>query len=157
MRSEIVEQLKKEIEPLLVEDGLDLVDVLFHRSGSSGRLRILIDRPHPEHPARSGVTVADCETVSRKVGPLLDAMNIFTGRYYLEVSSPGLDRPLRKREDFQRFAGEPVKVRTYGPFEGKKFFQGKLLGMDGDNVRLEVNDREVSIPLEFIVGASLDF
>ncbi len=99
-------------------------------------MRIFIDKPE-------GITIEDCQNVSRQVGTILDVEDFIEGSYTLEVSSPGLDRRLVKPADFERFAGRLVKVVLRTPKQGARRFQGKLLGIDRDKVQLQVGGGEV--------------
>lgn len=111
--------------------GFDLVDVELVGGRSHQTLRVYID-------SRGGITVDDCADVSRHVSAILDVEDPLPGSYTLEVSSPGLDRPLVTRADFERYAGETIKLRTHEPVAGRRNFTGRLLGMTGDNVSIEV-------------------
>ena len=132
----MVEQLEKALEVLLKESGYELYDLKFIRQKSKKTLRIFID-----HPERS-IAIKDCEEVSRKVGPLLDEQELLKGAYYLEVSSPGVERELRNERDFKRFVGETVKVITLEPVEKRTVFIGKLTDFDLENKALEVLERD---------------
>ena len=104
----------------------------------------------------STVTVGACSRISRAVSALLDVEDAVKGAYSLEISSPGIDRPLVKRGDFERFAGHVAKIETLRPRDGQKRFRGRLLGLDGDDVRIDVEDGEVAvIPLAEIATAKL--
>ena len=111
--------------------GFDLVDVELIGGRSHQTLRIYID-------CRGGITVDDCADVSRHVSAILDVEDPLPGSYTLEVSSPGLDRPLVTRADFERYRGETIKLRTHEPVAGRRNFTGRLLGVTGDSVTLEV-------------------
>ncbi|MEW5792090.1 MAG: ribosome maturation factor RimP [Pseudomonadota bacterium] len=113
--------------------GYELVDVEFVRAGRQPLLRLYIDAPE-------GVTVDDCALVSRQVSALLDVEDVIPGAYRLEVSSPGLDRPLKRREDFVRFAGHKVNLRLHQPMDGQRRFVGELVGVEGGAVLLRVDD-----------------
>lgn len=139
------------VEPLLVREGYELVDVEIVGTGSKTILRLFIDKP-------GGVSLDDCATVSQAVDAMLDVEDPFETSYTLEVSSPGLDRPLKKPADFQKYAGRKAKVKTYGPVEGagnRKVFVGQLLGWEDDSVRIEVDGTEYKVPSEAIAKAHL--
>ncbi|MCZ6605078.1 MAG: ribosome maturation factor RimP [Alphaproteobacteria bacterium] len=109
-----------------------------------------------EHEDGSTVTVGACSRISRAVSALLDVEDTVKGAYGLEISSPGIDRPLVKAVDFERFAGHVAKIETRRPRDGRKRFRGRLLGLDGDDVRIDVEGGEVAvIPLVEIVAAKL--
>jgi len=130
--------------------GLSLWDMEFQKQGPQWLLRIYIDR-------ESGVTLNDCETVSRDLSAVLDVEDSIAHAYTLEVSSPGLDRTLSKPEHFGRFIGSIVKVKTFQLINGQKVFRGKLTGMDDNAITLEVEgDGILVIPLNNITKASLE-
>lgn len=118
------------LEPIVEEKGLELVDVEFVKEGANWYLRIYIDKD-------GGVTIDDCEAVSRLLEEKLDAADPIEQAYILEVSSPGIDRPLKKASDFEKYCGEIIDVKLYQPKNGKKQFQGKLLGMTDGVISLE--------------------
>jgi ribosome maturation factor RimP len=114
-------------------------------------LRIYIDKP-------GGVSHADCELVSNQVGTLLDVEDLIPNRYVLEVSSPGIERGLFKRDDFERFAGSRIKLRTAQPIDGQRNFRGKLIGLVGDNVAFQADGRgQIEVPYDQIVKANIDY
>lgn len=117
---------------------------------------------NPKHPAlviyidkQGGVAVEDCERVSREAAALLDVEDPIPGRYNLEVSSPGLDRPLFTLEQFERFAGEIVQVSLYAPLEGRRKFKGTILGTENGRLRLEVDGAEVVLDMSNVAKARL--
>jgi len=121
--------------------------------GPPGRhmLRVYIDKP-------GGVSLGDCETVSNQIGVVLDVENLIPSRYTLEVSSPGLERGLYKREDYLRFAGSRVKVRTAEPIGAQRNFRGKLEGIADDLVHLDCDQLgHIEIPYEKILKANLEY
>lgn len=129
------------VEPVVAAHGLDLVDVELRGEGGGRVLRVFIDKPE-------GVTLADCEAVSQDLNPLLDVEDpLGGGGYTLEVSSPGLDRKLTRPEDFRRFAGQRVRVRTRTPVgePGRSNFTGELLGLDAGAVRLRLENRAEAV------------
>lgn len=145
---EQISGLDELIRPSVEAMGYELVGVEFLSPGSGGTLRIYID-------GATGITVDDCERVSRQVSSLLDVEDPIPGAYTLEVSSPGLDRPLFTPEHFQRFAGETVKIRLEIPMEGRRKLKGRLLGWVDDHVVVEEDGREISVPLQSIGRANL--
>lgn len=150
-------------EPVCRAHGVELVDVQWTMDRGGPVLRVLIDRERPDVEAGepgSGVSIDDCQGVSRDLSTALDVHEkvVPSGRYRLEVSSPGLDRPLVKRRDFERFAGREVKVQTRVPVPGtedRKNVQGVLRGLDGDTVRIEEGSTTFEIPWGDVVRANL--
>lgn len=128
--------------------GYELVDVEFVRAGRQPLLRIYVDSPR-------GITVDDCAAVSRQIGAWLDVEDIIAGAYRLEVSSPGLDRPLKRAEDFERFSGREISLRLHLPLEGQRRFQGELLGFEQGAVLLKVDQDVRRFPLSEIAKARL--
>lgn len=138
---ELTRRIWNEVEPHIEEQGFELVEVLLGRSGRRTVLRIFIDKP-------AGVTLDDCAAVSQLLGPILDAEDFFSGSYLLEVSSPGFDRPLRKAKDFERFAGETVRLRAATPVNGRRNFRGALLGYRDGLILLDCD----GTPFELHIG-----
>ncbi len=118
------------LEPIVEEKGLDLVEVEFVKEGANWYLRIFIDKD-------GGVTIDDCEDVSRQLEVKLDETDPIEQAYILEVSSPGIDRPLKKDKDFEKYKGEVIDVKLYQAVDGTKQFQGKLLGLEDGIISLE--------------------
>jgi ribosome maturation factor RimP len=148
--ADTVEQIRGLLDPILASLGLSLWDIEAQKHGPSWLLRVFIDREG------TGVTLDDCETVSRDLGAALDVEDLISHAYTLEVSSPGLDRKLSKPEHFVRFSGSAVKVKTYQLIDGQKVFQGKLLGLAGELVKVELESGSVvEIPMGDIAKASL--
>ncbi len=138
------------IEPLINDLGIELVDLDLKKMGGKALLRVYID-------TASGVTLDDCEQVSREVEALLDVEDPIPYSYVLEVSSPGLDRPLKKPEDFIRFTGNMVRVVTREPIEKQTFFVGSLAEAKDNDIVLHLSrDREVIIPYDNISSARLE-
>ncbi len=108
-----------------------------------------------EHRDGRPMTVEDCSTISRAVSALLDVEDPIVGPYVLEVSSPGIDRPLVRKQDFERFAGFDARLEMIRPIDGRRRFKGRLLGLSGDTVRLRVEEGEVALPLVDIRRAKL--
>ena len=120
----------------------------------NGLLRVYIDKPFGAEPA--GIVLEDCEIVSHQLSATLDVEDPITGQYRLEVSSPGLDRPLRKPADFERFSGSMIKVKMSLPSDtGQRNFTGKLIGIENQNVMLEVDGEQISLPLGGIEKAQI--
>ena len=140
--------LNKLVAPLVEDLGYEFVGLEYHRHPKNAVLRIYIDR-------EDGVGLEDCETVSRETAALLDVEDPIKGHYNLEVSSPGLDRPLFTLEQFHRFAGQQVKVTLFAPVDGRRRFQGPIIGITEDAVRIEQDGEEVALPLTGIAKARL--
>ncbi|WP_406678417.1 ribosome maturation factor RimP [Moorella sp. ACPs] len=149
--SKLTELIQSLVEPVLTEMGYELVDLQYGREGGRYILRLFIDRPE-------GIGLDDCEKVSRAVGDILDQEDPIPNSYYLEVSSPGLERPLKKETDFQRFAGRKIKLRTFAPIEGQRHFQGRLLGCREGQVQVQLDDgRRLAVTLDQVATARLVF
>ena len=137
--------------------GLDLFDVQFRREGSGMVLRVLIDRPGPASTPDDSVGVDDCANVSRDLSAILDVEDLVPTAYTLEVSSPGLDRPLRSAMDYRRFAGRRAKLVMRVAVDGQRFFKGTLGGMEDDDVLIDAEDgRRHRVPVEVITRANLE-
>jgi len=145
----VTERARAIASPLLQELGLELVDVEFRREAGGWILRVYLDK-------RGGVTLQDCQRVSEELSDLLDVEDLVGHPYSLEVSSPGLDRPLGREADFLRFVGERVRVTTSQAIEGQRRFLGTLKGYEGGRVVLEREDGSmVLIPHSLISKARL--
>lgn len=141
--------LRDMLEPGVRALGFELVEVEYKGAGGGQNvLRVYIDSP-------KGITVDDCARVSRQVSALLDVEDPIAEAYVLEVSSPGLDRPLTRREDFARYAGETVKVRMSEAVLGRRNFKGTLVGLEGDAVVVVVDNERFSLPIARIERARL--
>jgi ribosome maturation factor RimP len=168
MRKEIAE-LWNLIEPYAMGAGFDLVELQYGREGGGWALRVFIDRPYtpgdgPRLPgatepdplfAPQPVTFEDCERVSRDVSAALDVADLIPHAYALEVSSPGLDRPLRREQDFRRFAGQEVKIRTTEPVEARRNFSGTLVGAHDGVAEVTADGQTYRIPIDLVAKANL--
>lgn len=144
----VVLRLREICEPVLAGLGYDLVSIEVE-----GKIvRLYIDRLGEGEP----VGIEDCVKATREIDPVLDVADVMPGRYELEVSSPGVNRPLARRQDFERFAGKRVAVRTFEKVGDRRNFIGTLLGVEGDQIRIDVDGREHRVPLEEISKAHLD-
>ena len=137
-REEYEQKTEKLLEPILEANHFELVDVEYVKEGGSWYLRAYIDKP-------GGITVNDCEIVNRALGDLLDEHDFIEESYILEVSSPGLGRPLKKERDFARSLGEEVEIRTYRMVNKQKEFRGILKAYDKDTVTIETEEEEEQI------------
>jgi ribosome maturation factor RimP len=144
-----IREITELIEPTLNEMGFELVRVLVS-GGQRPTLQIMVERED-----QTSITVEHCAEVSRAVSALLDVADPIAGAYRLEVTSPGIDRPLVRRADYQRFAGLEARVETELPIDGRRRFRGRLVGLAGDQVRLALPEGEQSIPLDAIKKAKL--
>lgn len=135
-RHEIYEQRAEELlESILADMNFELVDVEYVKEAGTWYLRSYIDKP-------GGITVDDCEAVSRQFSDRLDQEDFIEDSYIMEVSSPGLDRPLKKDKDFERNLGREVEIRTYRPIEKEKEFYGILCAYDDNSVTIEREDKK---------------
>ena len=146
----IAARLQEIAERVAIDHGLELVHVEVAGPDNKPIVRVFIDKPQ-------GVTHDDCSEVSTHLGTILDVEDFIHASYTLEVSSPGLERGLYKRSDYERFSGSDAKLKTRQPISGQRNFRGRLLGVDGDEVIFEdrTNGR-VQIPLDLIVKANLE-
>ncbi|MCH1960818.1 MULTISPECIES: ribosome maturation factor RimP [Romboutsia] len=129
-----IEELVSEItEPL----NFEIVDVEYVKEAGEYYLRVFLDK-------EGGISLNDCEAVSRQLSEVLDVKDPIKDNYFLEVSSPGLDRPLKKDKDFVRYAGRDVEIKLYKPLNGSKQFEGTLVGLTEENtIKVIINDEEV--------------
>ena len=143
-----IDRLRQILKPVVEAMGCELVGVEFHPHGGNALLRVYIDKT-------TGISVTDCQQVSHQISGVLDVEDPISGHYTLEVSSPGLDRPLFEAAHFMRFAGHRVRVQLAAPLNGRKNWQGRLLGMHGADVVLAADGAELWVPLERIEKARL--
>ena len=137
-REEYEQKTEKLLMPIMEANGFELVDVEYVKEAGNWYLRAYIDKP-------GGITVDDCEVVNRELGDLLDRDDFIDDSYILEVSSPGLGRPLKKERDFIRSKGEEVEIRTYRMVDRQKEFRGVLKAWDKDTVTIEREDGQEQI------------
>ena len=145
---DVIERVREAAARVAGGYGLEVFDVQFRRETSGMVLRVRIDRPGPVGSAEESVSVDDCANVSRDLSAILDVEDIVPTAYTLEVSSPGLDRPLRSLDDYRRFTGRRAKVVLREPLEGQGFVKGQLAGVEGGDVLIDGDDgrrRRVSI------------
>lgn len=154
---DVVEQVRTVAARVAASYGLDIFDVQFRREAAGMVLRIQIDRPGPAATAEDSVSVDDCAVVSRDLSAVLDVEDIVPTAYTLEVSSPGLDRPLRTVDDFRRFAGRRAKLVMREAVDGQTFLKGQLGGVEGDRVVIDAEDRRRHrVPIGIITRANLE-
>jgi len=149
MASEVLERVREIVGQIVQFAGLEMVHLELHRHPGGTVLRLYIDKD-------GGVSVDDCARISHQVSAQLDIDDPIPGAYTLEVSSPGLDRPLVNDADFERFAGRRVRLSTYSPIEGRRNFQGRLIGLREGAVHMALDEREVAIPRAQIARARLE-
>jgi ribosome maturation factor RimP len=151
-KDDILEKVRRIAGPLAEQEGMELVDVEMGGPGGRQTLRLFIDR-------QGGVSLDDCTSISRAVSAALDVEDPIEGSYDLEVSSPGLDRPLRTPDHFQKYAGERVKVKTYAPIsegDSRKTFIGRLQGFEDGFVIVDVDGTVFRIPHTQVSKANVE-
>ena len=146
----IAERVQQLAEQVAIDHGVELVHAEVAGPENKPIVRVFIDKPH-------GVTHEDCSDVSVHLGTILDVEDFIHASYTLEVSSPGLERGLYKRSDFERFVGSQAKMKTRQPVDGQRNFRGTLLGVDGDYVLFDDRTNgQVKVPLDWIKKANLE-
>ena len=145
----VIDSVREILDPLLLQEGLELVDIEYRREGRGWVLRIYIDK-------EGGVSVEDCARISRELGNLLDLNDIIPGTYNLEISSPGLTRALKKVRDFESFKGKLVKIKTMTDIQGRRVFIGRLIDFVGNVASVEMDGHVYFIPSDEIERANLE-
>ncbi len=145
----IVRRAWSEFEPHLQEQGYELVEVEYGGGSRNRILRLFIDK-------EDGITLDDCSAAAQLLNPLLDVGEFIDAKYTLEVSSPGVSRPLRKPADFEKYAGDAVRVSTHAPSGGRRKFKGTLQGIRDGLVVLECDGQECEIHIENVKKANLE-
>lgn len=138
------------LEPLAASEGCELVACEWTTDLGRRVLRVFLDK-------EGGVKLEDCESFSRLIDPLLDVEGLIPEKYDLEVSSPGLNRPLRKLKDFERFEGECVTIKTSSPLNNRSNFKGLLKGVKDQKIQMEIDQQLYEIPFEMLLKANLEF
>ncbi|PPK53596.1 ribosome maturation factor RimP [Marinobacter persicus] len=144
-----LKQLEEILRPVVEGLGYELWGIEFRSRGTNSMLRIFID------DAENGISIEDCEKVSRQVSGVMDVEDPIQTEYTLEVSSPGMDRPLFRLEHYREFVGYTVKLRLRMAFEGRRKFQGLIKGVEDDDVIIQVDDHEYLLPFDSIEKASI--
>ncbi|MFW5873116.1 MAG: ribosome maturation factor RimP [Bacillota bacterium] len=147
----IITRTKKLVEDIIINDELEIVSVEYLKEGSNWVLRVYIED-------RDGnLSIEDCTRISRDLSDKLDEEDFIDNSYILEVSSPGVERPLRNEEDYNRFIGKKVFIKTYAPLDGQKEFNGTLKGLINNSVKIISDDSEeiIEIPYKSIADARL--
>lgn len=142
------QQLLDALEPRATSEGIELVTLEIVGAKKAPTIRVYIDTDH-------GVGFDELSSAQAWMGDLMDEIDPFPGAYTLEVSSPGIDRPLRTREHFERFAGEKCVVKTTGPVQGRSSFSGLLKGVEGDDVIVEVDGQDFAVPYDAVKKANI--
>lgn len=142
---QIKEKIQELVSNLLIENEIELVDMIYRRESGNTILRFFVDKV-------AGVTLDDCTKLSEEIGKILDSQDIMPSHYLLEVSSPGLDRPLKTKRDFERVIGQRIRVHTYEPICDKRDHGGEVKNIDDEYVTVD----EVKIPLNKISKAKLE-
>jgi ribosome maturation factor RimP len=147
-KAPVTQSVTELIEHGLLAKGLELVDVEFKKVGKNWVLRIYIDR-------EGGVTLEDCQKVSRLAGDLIEVEDVIEPVYTLEVSSPGLNRVLKKEKDFLKYSGKQITVQCHAPMDGRKKFTGILTDFIDQSIHLDVDGQQHTIPLSLVAKANL--
>ncbi|WP_099220951.1 ribosome maturation factor RimP [Listeria costaricensis] len=132
--SKVLEQVEAIVLPITEELGFELVDTAFEKEGKNWFLRIFIDK-------EGGIDIDECALVSEKVSEKMDESDPITQNYFLEVSSPGAERPLKKEADFENATGKYIHVTSFAPIDGRKMWEGTLLAYDGTTLSVEITDK----------------
>jgi ribosome maturation factor RimP len=147
---QLIAEIWQLVEPVVRVEGMELVEVEYRCESHGWVLRLFIDQ-------EDGITVDDCARISHVVGDLLDVADPIANQYHLEVSSPGLNRPLRKWEHFQRYLGSIVDVRASTSINNRRKFKGKLIESSPDGVTIDCDGQVFDIPFEFLERARLRY
>lgn len=142
--------LEKALAPLVEQGSAELVDLTFHKEGPKWLLRVYLDK-------EGGITLDDCADFSNRIGALLDETNLVAQSYILEVSSPGLDRIVKKEKDFLRFSGKAITLKLKAPEQGQRNFKGTLRGYKDGKVVFEIEGKEREFPHRLIDEVRLDY
>lgn len=132
----IEDQVEELVLPIVDKRAFELVDVEYVKEGKHWYLRVYIDKP-------GGINIDDCQDVSQELSDELDKLNPISQSYILEVSSPGLERPLKRDKDFEKYKGLAVEVKLFNPINGKKVFEGELLGLIDNKITIKQSNNEV--------------
>ncbi|WP_033829190.1 ribosome maturation factor RimP [Bacillus andreraoultii] len=150
--SKVIETVEQIALPIVTELGLEIVDIEYVKEGKNWFLRLFIDKD-------SGVDIEECGIVSERLSEKLDEIDPIPHNYYLEVSSPGAERPLKKQVDYEKAIGKHVYIKTYEPIDGEKVFEGTLKNFDGEiatiEVRVKTRLKAIEIPYKKIAQARL--
>ncbi len=152
-KNELLSEIEDIITPIIKNHDMELVDLKWSQRSGNWILCIYIDK-------EKGITLNDCEVINHEISDLLDRTDLISHHFVLEVSSPGVERPLKKKNDFVRFIDYNIKVSTHEPLQGQKNFKGRLRGINSDeNILLQLREsgNEIQIPFHKIAKANLIF
>ena len=149
MSKEIVDRVRALVEPILSDERMELVEIQYRREAHGWVLRFTIDK-------EGGVTLEDCSRINHDVGRTLDVEDFIPTRYHLEVSSPGLNRPLKNEKDFLKYRNRLIKVKTFDPIDNRRQFKGKLLDLVENQIQMEIDEGIIHIPLSNVAKANLE-
>ena len=149
MSREIVDRVHAIADPILVNEGIELVDIEYRRETKGWVLRLYMDK-------EGGVTLDDCTRVSQEVGRSLDVEDFIQTPYNLEVSSPGLTRPLKTEKDFMKYRDHLIQVKTVDPVVNRRRFKGRLLGISGNQIEIQSDEGVFQIPFSNVAKSNLE-
>ena len=149
MSKEIVDRVRALAEPILSDERMELVEIQYRREAHGWVLRFTIDK-------EGGVTLEDCSRINHEVGRTLDVEDFIPTRYHLEVSSPGLNRPLKNEKDFLKYRNRLIKVITFDPMDKRRQFKGKLLDLVENQIQMEIDEGIIHISLSNVAKANLE-
>jgi len=150
LEEKVLGEVESIIEDILEHEAMELVDVAYRRESYGWVLRVLIDKD-------GGATIDDCNHISHQLSDILDVKDVIYCSYKLEVSSPGLNRPLRKEKDFKRFIGETVRLKTRTSIENRKNFKGRLINYKDASIFLDIDGQHFTIPHSVVEKANLEY
>jgi ribosome maturation factor RimP len=145
----IVDRVRAIADPLLSNEGMELVEIEYRREARGWVLRLFIDK-------EGGVTVDDCSHISQEMGRCLDVEDFILVPYILEISSPGLTRPLKNEKDFVKYRNHVIRVKTFNPVQNRRQFKGKLIGVSENRIEMEMDGGVFQIPLSDVAKANLE-
>ena len=149
MERDAIDRVRAMVLPIVRDEGMEVVDIEYRRESGGWVLRLILDK-------EDGVTLDDCTRVSQEVGRNLDVEDIIPTSYTLEVSSPGLTRPLKTEKDFLKYLQRLVKVKTVDPIENRRQFKGRLQGVSENGVEIQVDGKIFQIPFSNLAKANLE-
>jgi ribosome maturation factor RimP len=149
MSKEIINRVKDVATPIFFNEGMELVEIEYRREAKGWVLRLYIDK-------EGGVSIDDCTHISQEIGRSLDVEDFILTPYTLEVSSPGLTRPLKSEKDFTKYRNHLINVKTFDPIENRRRFKGRLLGISENRIEIEVDEGIIHIPLANVAKANLE-